>query len=150
MKFLQIGILSLFLMSCATGSKTSENFEKRVESQTAESLSQVERNLKDLLSMHTELTEQQKKEISSRLRLFIGTQRSLREREQKLLEIGLGDAIYASEASLGHWKKEVNKLYEQKAENIRSTVSDIHNITKDPPVKKDFYHEFPFLMREVR
>ncbi len=150
MSVLKLAIMSFLVVSCSHRAQTSQEFEKRLNNQTAESLSQVENNLKDLLSMHSELTDQQREKIQARLRQFIAMQRSLRDREQKLLELGLGDAIYASEASKSHWKKEVAKLYEQKADNTRNTVSDIHDITRNPPVEKDFYHEFPILMREVR
>lgn len=149
MKLLFLSFVGLLFLSCSHH-QSSRDFEKRVNKQTAENLSQLESNLKDLLNMHSELTEDQKDNISKRLRRFIATQRQLRDREEKLLEIGLGDAIYASDASKVHWKKEVTKLYEQKAENTRSTVQDIHDITKDPPVGENFYHEFPFLLREVR
>lgn len=147
---LKIAILSLLVISCSHQLKTSQKFEKRINSQTAESLTQVQENLQELLSEHEELTETQKSEISQRVGLFMETQRSLREREQKILELGFGDAIYSSETSKTQWKREVKKLYEQKAENVLSTVSDIHDITRDPPVNKGFFHEFPMLMREVR
>lgn len=144
-------ILTFTLVACSHHSSSRKmKFEDRVNAQSAATLSQVEENLKELLNSHKELTEDQRTKISDRVHLFMKTQRSLRVREQKLLEIGLGDAIYASEASKKQWKKEVNSLYEQKAENIETTVNDIHVITQDPPVKKEFFQEFPLFMNEVR
>jgi hypothetical protein len=151
MFILRIALICFLVTSCSSHqAKKHQNFEERINAQTAESLNQVESNLNDLLNAHQELTDAQVEQISQRVQLFMTTQKSLREREQKLLELGLGDAIYSSEASKQQWKKEVKKLYEQKAENVQQTVSEIHDITRDPPVKKDFFHEFPFLLREVR
>lgn len=154
MKFLSSFLLLVTLVSCSSR-EDKERINDKIHSQTPLTLEDVRRHADLILDAHPEINQDAKEKIRKSMNASIERHEVLKQKELKIVQVLLSKSINPGLTKQEYFdklaiKKELNSLYQEKAENIFSLMSEVRSVTDTVAVNSEFEEDMMIFLRDLR
>ena len=146
----------LILTSCASNKIDTLRIQNRIASEEVRTLKEIQLHSEMLLEVHPELSNDSKLKVKKYINEALKKQQLLKDEESKIVQILLSKSLRVSQLTNAEqhdkqaMKKRLQSVYESKAENIFSLVSQITEMAENNELNESFENDIQLFMREIR
>jgi hypothetical protein len=157
MKFTIYRIFLLLLFtSCASNKNNTLRIQNRIAAEEVRTLKEIQLHSEMILEGHPELSNSSKLKVKKYMNEALGKQQLLKDEESKIVQLLLSKSLRvnqltdAEQQDKKSLKKRLQSVYESKAENIFSLVSQITEMSENNEINESFENDMQLFMREIR
>ena len=146
----------LLLTSCASNKNDTLRIQNRIASEEVRTLKEIQLHSEMILEAHPELSNDSKLKVKRYINEALEKQQLLKDEESKIVQLLLCKSLRVNQLSNAEqhdkqaMKKRLQSVYESKAENIFSLVSQITEMAENNELNESFENDMQLFMREIR
>ena len=150
-----VSILML-LTSCASNKNDTLRIQNRIASEEVRTFKEIQLHSEMIIEAHPELSNDSKLKVKKYIKEALNKQQLLKDEESKIVQILLSKSLSVNQLTNAEqrdkqgMKKLLQSVYESKAENIFSLVSQITEMAENNELNESFENDMKLLMREIR
>ena len=144
----------LLLTSCASKKNDTLRIQNRIASEEVRTLKEIQLHSEMIIEAHPELSNDSK--LKKYINEALNKQQLLKDEESKIVQILLSKSLRVNQLTNAEqrdkqaMKKRLQSVYESKAENIFSLVSQITEMAENNELNESFENDMKLFMREIR